>query len=138
MWIVGRARGLVEGAEETASGWWGKKGRVRAVVAVRWLWQAGRHAAALTTTPASTWRGGAERRRSAERSSTSSVRDHVPCLLHTAMLPSAPRWRLVWSAVSGRGCEREEISFGPGVVEWSSRVVVRDGLVGWIQVIMQE
>ena len=44
MWIVGRARGLVEGAEETASGWWGKKGRVRAVVAVRWLWQASRQA----------------------------------------------------------------------------------------------
>jgi len=35
----------------------------------------------------------------------------ITYLLYTTMLPSVPRWRLVWSAVSGHAWEREEISF---------------------------
>jgi hypothetical protein len=97
---VGRARGLVGGGEETASSW----GR-RAVVAVA---GSPTHAAALTTTFEGAERSGDGLQAAERRQRPLFV---ITYLLYTAMLPSAPRWRLVSSAVSGQACEREEISF---------------------------
>lgn len=89
-----------------------------------------RHAAALTTTFA---RGGGAERRWSAASTTTSVRDHVPVVHGDAAKCAKMEACVVCCVWMGVGEGGNKL---PDLTPESSIVVVRDGLLGWLDIII--